>query len=104
MKKYSKCIIECKLQAFQHNILHIIVSHDYLLEKNKLLETNECASCEKIENIEHIFLMFRNKTILERMFLIGGILFFEQYFFVKKDRVNFGVLNSDNLVLNYCIL
>lgn len=31
-----KCTVESKLQAFQHKIIHRIVSHNYLLEKDKL--------------------------------------------------------------------
>ena len=45
-----KCTIESKLQAFQYRILHIIVSHNYLLEKYKITLTNECASCKDILN------------------------------------------------------
>ncbi|CAC5368334.1 unnamed protein product [Mytilus coruscus] len=99
-----KCTIESKLQAFQYKMLHRIVSHNYLLEKYKLSLTNECASCKEIETIEHKFFECTEIKQFWREFSNWWYLVFGVKIFLNKDSVIFGVLNSDNLVLNYCIL
>ncbi|CAC5393918.1 unnamed protein product [Mytilus coruscus] len=97
-------LLESKLQASQYKILHRIVSHNYLLEKYKLSETNECASCKEIETIDHNFFecteikQFWREVSNWWNFVFGVIIF------LNKDSVIFGVWNSDYLVLNYCIL
>lgn len=99
-----KCTTESKLQAFQYKILHRFAAHNYLLKKYNLSDTERCFYCQNVETLEHKYYECREVFAFWRHFFSWWSIVFGERLNLSKDSIIFGMLESDDIKLNFCIL